>query len=104
MELYYAAIKFDPSVSANWVVANGAAAETSTTTTTAVSANTWYKGKIVIDGSNVRFYVDNVHMASHSTNAPTQAGNIVASVQTNTTAARTLDVDYIKVYSYGLTR
>jgi hypothetical protein len=71
---------------------------TSATSAIAISANTWYKLKAVINaaGTNVDFYLDNTLMGSVATNIPTAPMKFVFHLEKSlgTTAINT-DVDYI---------
>jgi hypothetical protein len=84
------------SASANWqALTANTNVRTFTNTTTAVSANTWVKLRIVANSSNVFFYVNNTLVATHTTNIPTT--NLVPYIDIRKTAgstARTLEVDY----------
>jgi hypothetical protein len=103
---HYAAFEYIAGTSANWRCITGDGTTQQTTTTgTAVGTNTWTKLKIVRDGGTVRFYLDNVNVANHSTNvAGAQAGNLAAGVQTDTAAARTMDIDYCKLILGAIAR
>jgi hypothetical protein len=84
------------SASSNWqALTANTNVRTFTNTTTAVSANTWVKLRIVANSSNVFFYVNNTLVATHTTNLPTT--NLVPYIDIRKTAgstARTLEVDY----------
>jgi hypothetical protein len=84
------------SASANWqALTANTNVRTFTNTTTAVSANTWVKLRIVANSSNVFFYVNNTLVATHTTNIPTT--NLTPYIDIRKTAgstARTLEVDY----------
>ena len=96
---------FDPATSANWICSNAdGTTQVTTTSSIAVTANQWYKMKIAKQGGNFHFYIDNAFIATHSTNAPTGASNIAVAVQTNTAAARTVDVDYIRCHARTMAR
>jgi len=62
----------------------------------AVSANTWIKLKILFNSSTAYYYVDDVLIATHTTNMP--AGDIIAPcsgiIKTAGTTARTYHIDY----------
>jgi hypothetical protein len=85
------------SASSNWqALTANTNVRTFTNTTTAVSANTWVKLRIVANSSNVFFYVNNILVATHTTNIPTSV-NLVPYIDIRKTAgstARTLEVDY----------
>lgn len=76
-------------------------ASTSTTNTSAGAnavANNWMLLEAVrLSGGNWEFYINNTLAFTHSANLPTTACNIGCIVQTATTAARTLDIDYFKL-------
>ena len=94
------------TASANWqCVTSSNSVRTFTTTTTAVGANSWVVLRIEINAaaSSVVFKIDNVTVATHTTNIPTGTGRetgfgwlIMKSVGTT---ARTVDLDYISVVS-----
>jgi hypothetical protein len=91
---------------ASWsaVTANGG---TATTTAAVATTNAWHRFRIEIDSVRVpgtpeaRFYVDGTLVATHTTNLPTSATKLGYGVSNNTTtaAAKTMDVDYMRVWS-----
>lgn len=94
---------YDSSVSANWIVrSSNNSVRTSTTTSTAVAANTFYTLSALIDptGTQVLFYIDNSLVATHIANIPTAVGRecgLQASIAQNSgTAESTLDIDYFE--------
>jgi hypothetical protein len=71
---------------------------TTTTTTAAIAASTLYKLKVETDGSECRFYVDGVLVATHTTNLPGSTTSMLLLCDLIVLAAvsRTF-----KVYHYG---
>jgi len=70
---------------------------TNVDSTITVTANTWYRVKIIVNaaGSNVDFYIDDVLIGSATTNIPTAALRLVAKIEKSAgTTARTANIDY----------
>jgi|GEM_PF-4685985 len=91
---------FDTAVSAKWRMrtrSSGGVDETTTDGGADVALSTWYKLKIVRDGSTVRFYIDDVNVANHSTQVPTNAGTPTFTIDATSAAARTHDADYFNL-------
>lgn len=100
-----AAFLFDPATSAKWRMRTRNTGDQSTTDSGAdVAANTWYKLKILKDGANIRFFINNVHVASHGTEVPTQTCVPAMGVQTNASATKTLQADYFELIINGVSR
>lgn len=103
---YY--FEFDPGTSANWryVTANNST-RTKASSSTAVSANTWYKLKIVVNSANssVEFFVNGSSVGTSTTNIPTSARTIgVTGIIANDGVATTsVDWDWDYVYFYNRT-
>lgn len=103
----YAHFKYDRSVSANWIVLNDNAggSPTSTTTGVAVSTSVYMRLKIVVEGtSRVTYFIDDVSVASHTTDMPGSGMPIVQVTKAVGTTPYTLRTDYIAVAQSGLTR
>ena len=106
---YY--FEFDPGTSANWryVTANNST-RTKTSSSTAVSANTWYKLKIVVNSANtsVEYFVNGTSIGTQTTNIPTSARTIgVSGIIANDGVATTSvswDWDYVYFYNDTLSR
>ena len=92
--------EYDRLTSTNWIVRNGnGTTTTSTTTSTAVVEDAWINLKAVIaaDNSEIEFFIDNVSVATHTTNLSTGAGNVrpfFKTVKSAGTTARAVHVDY----------
>lgn len=96
--------------SATWnCVTRSNSVETRTAVGANVAANTWYILKIEVNaaGTEVKFYIDDVLVATHTTNIPTgtarATGALVQIRKTLGATARTLEHDYIWHW-HGLTR
>ena len=87
------------AASGRWQVMTAAASSrTFTTTSIQVTANQWYKltGIVNAAGTSVQFYIDDVLVATHTTNIPTAAIGFVSNLQkTVGTTARTTNLDYL---------
>jgi hypothetical protein len=84
--------KHNDDVSANWqVVTRNASTSTTTTTTVAVTADQWYKLRFIVNaaGSQVDFYIDDVLVASHTTNIPTSTTGMRIVAKTEKTSGDT---------------
>jgi hypothetical protein len=89
--------QFDPSVSANWQAFTRQASTSSPAADSGVPvvADNWYKLEARREASgNWRFLLNNAPLVAIATNLPTTACNFGALCQTNTTAARNLDLGY----------
>jgi len=88
---------FDPDVNANWVAQNYSGGLLTATTTTAAASTSHQTLKIVFTPTSCKFYVDEVEVASHSTNLTTSnLEPFFAVVYGNLQIAA--DVDYFKVW------
>ena len=73
---------------------------TTTVSSTAIAANTWYKLRTQVNagGTSVDFLVDDTNIGTITTNIPTGAGRtcgpLVSMIKTNGTTSRTTNVDY----------
>jgi len=86
------------SASANWKCVTRVSPTTTTTITTVpVVAGQWYVLKIVINslGNSINFFIDNVLVATHTTNIPTLITPRVAKVKTAGTTNRNSFLDYV---------
>ena len=88
--------QFDSAVNAAWqTITREASTSTTNTSGTTVTAGNWYLLEIVrTSGGNFEFYINNSLAFTHSANQPTTNVNFGCMVQTATTAARNLDIDY----------
>lgn len=88
----------DTAVSNKWRCRTRSSGGTDQTTTDSggadVAVGTWYKLKIVRDGGTVRFYINDVHIASHSTQVPSTDLAPVATIDTTAAAIKDHDIDY----------
>lgn len=84
------------TASPNWKCITRNSTITSTITTIPVVASQWYVLKIVVNAnaSSVQFYIDNVLIATHTTNIVTLITPRVAHVKTVGTTSRNAYVDY----------
>lgn len=106
---YY--FEFDPATSANWryVTANNST-RTKTSSSTAVSAATWYRLKIVVNSANssVEFFVNGSSIGTTSTNLPASGRTFgISAILANdgvSTTSVDLDLDLIYWYNRNLTR
>lgn len=87
------------AASGRWqVMTASASSRTFTTTSIQVTANQWYKltGIVNAAGTSVQFYIDDVLVATHTTNIPTAAMGFVSNLQKSAgTTARTTNLDYL---------
>lgn len=88
--------EFDPAVNANWQTnTRQASSTTSNNSDAAVTAGNWYQLEMVrLQNGNVQFAINGELKFTHSANLPTTNGQFGFLVQTVTTAARNLDIDY----------
>jgi hypothetical protein len=87
--LHYAAFRYAPASDGTvyWraVTDDGNASPTVTATTTPIAANTRYRMRIdMTDASNVLFFIDDVLVATHSTNLPGTTTNLGACAEIRT--------------------
>ncbi len=84
--------KHNDDISANWqVVTRNSSTSTTTTTTIAVTADQWYKLRFVVNaaGNSVEFYIDDVLVATHTTNIPTSTTGMRIVAKTEKTSGNT---------------
>lgn len=87
-----------------WMMVTGnGSSSTRTATSVTVAINTWYKLRVVRNGSSVNYYIDGVSVGSVNTTLPDTSLNIGMQIQTNTTVAKYLQVDYFGM-TLGVTR
>lgn len=106
---YY--FEFDPATSANWryVTANNST-RTKNSSSTAVSAATWYRLKIVVNSANssAQFFVNGSSIGTNSTNLPVSGRTFgISAILANDGVSTTnvdLDIDLIYWYNKNLTR
>jgi hypothetical protein len=94
---------FNGATNANWqCVTASASARTTTTSTVAVVAATWYTLEIIYNGTNVVFKINGTTVATHTLNIPTVPLFRSLSIQASgtSTTSKTMDVDF---YVVGLT-
>lgn len=86
--------------SARWYLGNAAGGtwETTLLTTNLPTANTWFKVRVVVTSTAVRYYVDDVLLATHTDAAKIPTAALTAYFTTARAAAgaatRTMDIDY----------
>lgn len=99
-------IEYDPASSSNWRLRSkdSGGIEETTTTSTAVAATTYTKLKIDLNyGTDVKFYINDVLEATHTTRVPANAGNDSSGValliidNASGTANESLYIDWLKV-------
>jgi hypothetical protein len=91
-------LAFNPATSAFWRMTTGnGSTSTSTNTNVTVVAGTWYALRVVRTATGVDFYIDGTLKGSISTTLPDTALSFGPCVQTLTTAARNLDVDFFRM-------
>lgn len=79
-------------------VTRSSAVETRNTITgVTVTANTWYQLEVRLNGTSWEFWINGTLYQTHTTNTPASAMNVGFSVDTLTSSARTLDVDYMDI-------
>lgn len=100
-------LRYDRTVSTNWLIVTSASAtRTSTTTTTAVETTNWHWLRMVVDGTvpQVDFYMDTVSIGSITTNLPLLATQILGFLfkirKTVGTTASLLHVDSVYQWHY----
>lgn len=87
--------EFDPTASANWRYVTRQASTSTANNALVVTAGNWYVLEARrLSSGNWEFYANGVLRATNSANLPTTTGNFGALLQTATTAARTLDLDF----------
>jgi hypothetical protein len=96
-------LQYDPGSSANWrAVTRLGGTTTATASSVAVVANTFVKYRIEFGAANVKFYLNEALFATHTTNLPgasTYLDLVAGRVTSTLLADRTLDVDYVRVWS-----
>ena len=91
-------LAFNPATSAFWRMTTGnGSSSTSTDTNVTVVAGTWCALRIVRTATGVDYYIDGALKGSISTTLPDTALSFGACVQTLTTVARNLDVDFFRM-------
>ena len=95
---------FDAAVNAAWqTITRQASTSTTNTSSVTVTANNWYLLQCIrLSTGNWEFYINDSLKFTHSANQPTTACNVGCMVQTATTAARTLGVDWFKLRTKNL--
>jgi len=86
------------SASANWkCITRVSPTTTATITTVPVVASQWYVLKIVINslGNSISFFIDNVLVATHTTNIPNLITPRIAKIKTIGTTNRNSFLDYV---------
>jgi len=88
--------EYDSATNANWrTVTRQASTSTTNTSSVAVTASNWYDLEMVrLQNGNWQFVINKTIVATHSANLPTTASLAGALVQTGTSAARIVDVDF----------
>jgi hypothetical protein len=98
-----AVFRYDSAVGTNiYAVSSNGAAETITDTGVVADYNGFRNMRIVWESaSSVKFYIDGVLVATHTTNVPsgTKKVNIFAGLQQTSTDVAKLKIDYIKLQS-----
>ncbi len=96
----------DATNSGQWQVKASSNSTASTTnTTSAPAANTWYRLKIVINaaGTSAEFFVDDVSVGTVTSNIPTGSGRVFGPnagiTKTQGTTARLLDLDFFWIFN-----
>jgi len=91
---------YDRNTSVNWIfkTANGGA-RTSTTTSTAVAADTWIELRIEIaaSGGSVEYFIDDVSQGTHNTNIPASLIDMSFTATTSAGTNRTVYIDYVNL-------
>jgi hypothetical protein len=89
---------FDPATSANWITRSGNGTSQNTTTTgIAAAGNTFFKLRIKRNANNIEFYINDSLVDTDTSNLPTSnAAQHFILARTNTTASRTLDIDFFR--------
>ena len=95
---------YDAAVSTFWqTITRQASTSTTNTSAVTVTAGNWFLLQCIrLASGNWEFYINESLKFTHSANQPTTACNIGCMVQTATTAARTLDVDWFKLRTKNL--
>lgn len=95
--------RFNPATNANWqFITRSASTNTTITTTQAVAANTWYLLECFYDGTQWTPVVNGTTNTASSTNIPTTAVNLGASVTTNAAASRSVNIDRLEMCTVDL--
>lgn len=100
--------EYDEAVDAHWqaVSANNSTRTKTVISSVTVTAGQWYNLRILVNaaGTSVRYFIDNVLVATHTTNIPTATGRETSAVNVTMvksvgTTSRTWDLD---VYEWRL--
>jgi hypothetical protein len=87
-----------------WMIVTGnGSTSTRTATNITVAINTWYKLRVVRDGSGVNYYINGTNVGSVATTLPDTSLNVGFHIQTNTTVAKYLQADLFSL-TLGVTR
>jgi hypothetical protein len=99
--LHLAAFRYDTGTdgTAFWrcITAAGSATQTTTTTTVAVAANGVHDMAIVLSASDVKFYIANLLVGTHTTNLPTATQLLTPRIHVTTLAVATRAIAWSKV-------
>jgi hypothetical protein len=90
---------FDTAVGANWR-ADTTAASTATTTDTGIvpSDGVYQEFEIVLAPGNVKFFIDGVLVATHTTNLTTKLLQLYGRVTTRTGSTKALYIDFVELW------
>ncbi len=91
-------VYFKFSGGGNWLAVTRATTETSTNTGIAPSTSAFQVLRIEHSTSSVNFYIDGTLKATHTSTIPTANLDLDIFNQTNTAAAKQLNIDYIKIW------
>jgi parallel beta-helix repeat protein len=94
--------KYDRLTSTNWIIVSRAGGtETATTTSTAVAAGSWLRGRIEINAaaSSVEYFIDDVSIGTITTNIPSGTSQVTSPafqmVKSAGTTSRNLYLDWV---------
>jgi hypothetical protein len=95
---------YDAAVSTFWqTITRQASTSTTNTSAVTVTAGNWFLLQAIrLASGNWEFYINGTLVFTHSANLPTTACNVGCMVQTATTAARTLGVDWFRMRTINL--
>lgn len=101
--LHIMGFRYDTAVDGTtWraITDNGSGTPTATDTTVTFSATTSYRMRIIVDsaGANVRFYINGILRATHTTTLPTTTQNLGYCAQVQTTSAAARGIRFGRLY------
>lgn len=83
----------------NWIARNTMAGVDTTTDTGVVGNTDWHIFRVVTSSSDIKFYIDDILKATHTTNLPTNLMKMYIKQTSNSANARNIELDFIEILS-----